>query len=91
VLCRPICASARLASLRARKGLSEARIQAMYYDCACGLIFAIVPREMPLSEPEAAYCENCRLEIKGPDAPVTQSISQSIKRSRNGLIEDEPS
>jgi hypothetical protein len=26
----------------------------------------IVPRKIPLSEPEAAYCENCGLEIKCP-------------------------
>jgi hypothetical protein len=41
----------------------------MYYDCQCGLTFAIVPREIPLSEPEAAYCENCGLEITGPRSP----------------------
>jgi hypothetical protein len=48
------------------KGPSRAHSRAMYYDCSCGLIFSIVPREIPLSEPEAAYCENCGLEIKGP-------------------------
>jgi hypothetical protein len=36
------------------KGPSRAHIQAMYYDCKCGLMFEIVPREIPLNEPEAA-------------------------------------
>jgi hypothetical protein len=48
------------------KGPPRAHIQAMYYDCKCGLMFEIVPREIPLSEPEAAYCENCGLKIEGP-------------------------
>ena len=55
----------------------------MYYNCKCGLIFAIVPREIPLSEPEAAYCENCGQEIKGPRCtryaeyiPVNRAIEE---------------
>jgi hypothetical protein len=68
---------------------SRAHISSMYYECKCGLIFKIVPREIPLSEPEAAYCENCGLEIKALDAPATRSRSRSIKLSRDGSIDEQ--
>jgi hypothetical protein len=34
--------------------------------CTCGLEFVIVPKEIPLSEPEALRCEDCGREIRGP-------------------------
>jgi hypothetical protein len=38
----------------------------MFHCCTCGLEFVIVPKEIPLNEPEALCCEDCGCEIRGP-------------------------
>jgi hypothetical protein len=38
----------------------------MLHGCTYGLEFVIVPKEIPLSEPEALRCEDCGREIRKP-------------------------
>jgi hypothetical protein len=38
----------------------------MLHRCICGLEFVFIPKEIPLSEPEAFRCEDCGREIRGP-------------------------
>jgi hypothetical protein len=68
---------------------SRAHISSMYYECKCGLIFKIVPREIPLSKPEAAYCDNCGLEIKGPRCTRYAEYIPVNKLSRDGSIDEQ--
>jgi hypothetical protein len=42
------------------------QIRQMLHTCTCGLEFVIVPKEIPLSGPEALCCEDCGREISGP-------------------------
>ena len=48
------------------KGRSAEHTEAMRHRCECGRKCEIVPKEIPVREPEPAFCENCGREIKGP-------------------------
>ena len=58
----------------------------MLHRCTCGFEFVIVPREIPLSEPEALPVRIVGARSGGRDARVTlTTYSQRTKAAREGL------
>jgi hypothetical protein len=54
----------------------------MLHPCTCGLEFVIVPKEIPLSEPEALRCEDCGREIRGPRCTRYADYVAAARESR---------